>query len=380
MNKTKPIAINKKNTMQDIYKARANENNRGSINFYSRGLDLLQDGFFKILLSGRYINVAYASESHWEGLKESINPAIKDLAKARVEKKSVSFWEIAKVRCELLAKANINEGNDKSMLITDGCLSHQCINNFSANKKQDGENNFFIQGQSATCSGNVIMSDLKQLIDPEGHSDGSQPIPGKARTNTVDTEKRGYAGIELKSQFLGYLAGDVSYKNYTIIAPKIPMHGIFSSDGGYRRFSVTDCIIDTRAIPSRKLAIAGVMNVGNVQRNIDPDGKTIKLYLYPLRIGGGQANINIMSFKNDIANKQAGYFYNKNIPVASQANIEDLRFTPRPGGLNLYNFDMKGFLKAIERKYYERIDKEESISSIMHWLKTEALKYGTQTP
>lgn len=160
------------------------------------------------------------------------------------------------------------------------------------------------------------------------------------------------------------------------------MQGIFSSDGGYKLFSLTDTIVDTKAATSRKLAVAGVagvMNVGEVQKNIDANGNPLPLYLYPLRIGGGAANIHIMSFKDNAENIQAGYAYNNTpIPEVSKPNIVDLRHTPR-NGLNLYNFDMVGFLKNVEREYYEKLGNKTNplpLPAIAPWLKQEALKYG----
>lgn len=143
------------------------------------------DQLFSLLKSSGYIQVANAADSQWESLKNSSNPVIKQLAEDKSKKEPLGLWEIARGQCysQGMTVVNDNSANTKAMLVAKGCLSNQCIINFTNNHKQDGENNFFVKGSSDVCSGNVIMSDLQNLLDPEGHSDGSQPITGKPIVN-----------------------------------------------------------------------------------------------------------------------------------------------------------------------------------------------------
>ncbi len=131
--------------------------------------------------------------------------------------------------------------------------------------------------------------DLQNLIDPEGHSDGNQIIIGKK-------DPRSSTGIKDNSQFLGYLSEHMKINGYRIVAPNIPLQGIFGSDGGYKNFEASGNTIVTTASEKRKIAVAGVMNFGKIRDNVDQNGNTVKVYLYPLRLGGGIANIHIMSF------------------------------------------------------------------------------------
>ena len=162
------------------------------------------DKLFSLLKSSGYINEAQAATPQvdnlkkWQALQNSPNPFIKSYAKKKIEGSAESLWEVSKNICNspTMHIVNQNNGGEKSLLTSNACknTNNQCIINFTNQNKEDGENNFLTQNQSASCKNNIILSDLPKLIDPEGHSDASQLIAGKADSKT---EKE----IESNSQY-----------------------------------------------------------------------------------------------------------------------------------------------------------------------------------
>ena len=125
------------------------------------------------------------------------------------------------------------------------------------------------------------------------------------------------------------------------ITSSTSLQGIFSSDGMIRSIYINNAMISVKG--EHAVTLAGVMS-GRFHNVIDGYNNTVKVKLLPLRLGGGKLNINILNFK------RGGNFQ---YDAVEGRNVEDLRFTPRPRGRNIIEFDMDYFYKQFP-KYKQR--------------------------
>ena len=151
------------------------------------------------------------------------------------------------------------------------------------------------------------------------HRDAIQLIPPNLYNFSKVTR---YAGAPL---------GRVDLNNIKITS-KGALQGIFSSDGILEQVNINNCNIDIRGAHS--VSLSGLLT-GSF-RNMRNGRMPLPVKLYPLRLGGGKYNINILSFSPNSP-------YKYGTITGDNANIEDLRRTPMGRGMDLIDFDLPYF-------------------------------------
>lgn len=181
--------------------------------------------------------------------------------------------------------------------------------------------------------------------DAEAHIDGFQLIP----PSLGELHNQQYAGANLKQVQI----------HDSLVYSKGKMQGVFCSDGLLEDISLKRLMIDTQS--QHKVTLNGLIS-GEIEAITDGKGNNAPVVLNPLRIGGGIANVWVLSFKS-------GLNYRK----ITGADIRDNRAN-KQRGVNLINFDYYLFRYAVESLPYPR--GENAAARYCEQLKELALSYG----
>lgn len=191
-------------------------------------------------------------------------------------------------------------------------------------------------------------------FDKIGHRDAIQLIPPNLYNHSKVTR---YSGAPLSR---------VEISNISI-SSKGALQGIFASDGIIEELHVRNCNIKTTG--QHAISISGLLK-GSFQ-NIRSGSTTLPVKLYPLRLGGGLHNINILSFS-----RTCPYQYG----TVTGHNIQDKRRTPAIRGSNLIDFDLMYFHKMMmqaqkKSNFNELTSIKEIVSHML--LKGKAVDLGS---
>jgi len=110
------------------------------------------------------------------------------------------------------------------------------------------------------------------------------------------------------------------------------LQGIFASDGMFENLTITNNKIDIKG--EHEITIAGLM-YGKIENNTNGEGEPSKVDLYPLRLGGGIHNFNVLSFTD----MEYG-------TIKGDGLVNDIRTEPRKGKRNFTDFDIGVFHKT----------------------------------
>lgn len=167
--------------------------------------------------------------------------------------------------------------------------------------------------------------------------------------------------IPAKNWYAGGCISDV-----TLVDIKISSRGqlqpIFCSDGCSEMLHIKDNIIDTKS--QHKITISGMLS-GSVSGNVDGNGDTINAVLYPLRLGGGTLNINVISFDTKSSKQYR----------TVEGDVVDMRTIPLKGKryVELLNWDR--FTKLYDLNIEAKMDRFLAIEQTLKIMTAEGSCY-----